>query len=96
MGPSGGTLNGGQGTPSTLVAVLTCPRCQSFMETLEVHTYRVERCTNCGGMFFDNSEEEILLQRRQRETDFRFRVGLGFSYRFGSKVANVVNPRLRD
>ncbi|MCP3982292.1 MAG: hypothetical protein GY716_23560 [bacterium] len=41
------------------------------------------------------TEEEILLQRRQRETDYRFRVGLGFSYRFGSKVANVVNPRLR-
>ncbi len=32
------------------------------METLEVHTFRVERCTNCGGMFFDNAEEEILLQ----------------------------------
>lgn len=42
--------------------MLTCPRCQSFMETVEVHTYRVERCTKCGGMFFDNSEEEILLQ----------------------------------
>ena len=40
------------------------------------------------------SQEEILLRRRQRETDFRFNVGVGFSYRFGSKYANVVNPRL--
>lgn len=32
------------------------------METIEVRTYRVERCTACGGMFFDNAEEEILLQ----------------------------------
>ena len=39
------------------------------------------------------SPEEILLRRRQRETDFRFDVGMGISYRFGSKFANVVNPR---
>jgi hypothetical protein len=39
------------------------------------------------------SPEEILLRRRQRETDFRFDVGLGLSYRFGSKFANIVNPR---
>lgn len=32
------------------------------METVEVHTYEVERCTRCGGMFFDSQEEEILLQ----------------------------------
>lgn len=44
----------------------------------------------------ESTDEDILLQRRQRETDFRFRARVGFSYRFGSKVANVVNPRLRD
>lgn len=40
------------------------------------------------------SEEEILVRRRQRETDFRFRANVGLSYRFGSKFANVVNPRM--
>ncbi len=40
------------------------------------------------------TQEEILLRRRQRETDFRFGLGVGFSYRFGSKFANVVNPRM--
>lgn len=40
------------------------------------------------------TEEEILLERRQRETDFRFDVSAGFSFRFGSKFANVVNPRM--
>lgn len=40
------------------------------------------------------TEEEVLLERRQRETDFRFDVSLGFSFRFGSKFANVVNPRM--
>ncbi len=38
--------------------------------------------------------EDILLGRRQRETDFRYRLSVGFSYRFGSKFANVVNPRM--
>lgn len=40
------------------------------------------------------SEEEILLRRRQRETDFRFDLNLGLGFRFGSKFANVVNPRM--
>jgi hypothetical protein len=39
------------------------------------------------------SEEEVLLERRQRETDFQFDVGIGLTYRFGSAFANVVNPR---
>jgi hypothetical protein len=40
------------------------------------------------------SDEEILLRRRARETDFRFNMRVGFSYRFGSKFANIVNPRM--
>jgi hypothetical protein len=40
------------------------------------------------------STTDILRQRRQRETDYRYDVGFGFSYRFGSRFANVVNPRL--
>jgi len=39
------------------------------------------------------SEEDILLRRTARETDFRYRLGIGLSYRFGSKFANIVNPR---
>ena len=42
----------------------------------------------------DLTQEEILLRRRQRETNFRYDVGIGFSYRFGSKFANIVNPRM--
>ena len=38
--------------------------------------------------------DDILLRRRQRETDFRYELSLGISYRFGSKYANVVNPRM--
>jgi hypothetical protein len=38
--------------------------------------------------------EEILLRQRSRGTDFRFHLSVGFSYRFGSKFNNVVNPRM--
>jgi hypothetical protein len=38
--------------------------------------------------------EEVLLQRRERGTDFRYELDLGFSYRFGSKFNNVVNTRM--
>lgn len=38
--------------------------------------------------------EERLLRTRQFSTDFEYFVSLGFSYRFGSRLANVVNPRM--
>lgn len=38
--------------------------------------------------------EERLLRTRQFETDFFLFGGIGFSFRFGSKSANVVNPRM--
>jgi len=38
--------------------------------------------------------EERLLRVRAFETDFYYYGSVGFSYRFGSKLANVVNPRM--
>jgi hypothetical protein len=38
--------------------------------------------------------DEILRERRDRETDYRFELSVGLSYRFGSKFANIVNPRM--
>jgi hypothetical protein len=38
--------------------------------------------------------EERLLRVRAFETDFYYYGRIGFSYRFGSKFANVVNPRM--
>jgi len=47
--------------------------------------------------FFLPAEElspaEVLLRRRARETDFRYGIGVGISYQFGSQFANIVNPR---
>ena len=41
----------------------------------------------------DQTDEEILIERRQLATDSRYRVSFGFSYTFGSIFNNVVNPR---
>ncbi len=38
--------------------------------------------------------EEVLLRRRARESNYSYDIGLDFSYRFGSKFANIVNPRM--
>jgi len=43
----------------------------------------------------DLTDEEILLRRRQRETDYRYSLDVGLSFRFGSKFANIVNPRMQ-
>ncbi len=42
----------------------------------------------------DLSLEEILLEQRRRATSYRFRVNLGLSYTFGSRITGVYNPRL--
>lgn len=39
------------------------------------------------------SSEEILLRRKELETNYNYFVHLGFSYTFGSIYNNVVNPR---
>lgn len=39
------------------------------------------------------SEQEVLLRRRQLETSYSYFMFFGISYTFGSKFANIVNPR---
>ncbi|MFO7892443.1 MAG: hypothetical protein R6U63_01810 [Longimicrobiales bacterium] len=41
-----------------------------------------------------DSIEDVLLQRRQLATDYQYRMRFGLSYRFGSALNNIVNPRL--
>jgi len=42
----------------------------------------------------DADLEEVLLRRRQLETDYQAGFSVGFRYRLGSIFNNVVNPRL--
>jgi hypothetical protein len=42
------------------------------------------------------SPEEVLLRRKELETQYLYRTSIGFSYTFGSIYNNVVNPRFGD
>jgi hypothetical protein len=42
-----------------------------------------------------STPEEILLRQRQIRTAYRYFMNVGLSYRFGSSVQNVVNPRFQ-
>lgn len=39
------------------------------------------------------SDQDIILQNRQLNTDYSYATYMGFNYRFGSKNNNIVNPR---
>ena len=39
---------------------MNCPKCQSAMATVKIGIVEVDRCTNCGGLWFDSLEEEWL------------------------------------
>lgn len=39
---------------------MNCPKCQSPMAAVKVGIVEVDRCTSCGGMWFDSLEEEWL------------------------------------
>ncbi len=39
---------------------MNCPKCQSAMAAVKVGIVEVDRCTSCGGMWFDSLEEEWL------------------------------------
>jgi hypothetical protein len=43
----------------------------------------------------DATTEEILLRLKQLQTNYRYNMDVGISYRFGSSFNNVVNPRFR-
>ena len=39
------------------------------------------------------SHEEVLLRRKELETDYSYYISFGISYTFGSIYSNIVNPR---
>lgn len=41
----------------------------------------------------DDTPQDVLLRRRQFQTDYTYRTSIGLTYRFGSLFNNVVNPR---
>lgn len=46
---------------------MKCPRCSSAMETVEVEGEEINRCTSCGGLWFDEFELADLTAREGSE-----------------------------
>ena len=45
---------------------MDCPACKNAMITLELDNVEIDHCTNCGGIWLDAGELEILLNDRQK------------------------------
>lgn len=39
---------------------MNCPKCNSSMEKVEYGGVKVDRCTHCGGIWFDQGEKDAL------------------------------------
>ncbi|HSN68810.1 MAG TPA: zf-TFIIB domain-containing protein [Thermoanaerobaculia bacterium] len=44
---------------------MKCPKCGMDMQEYEYREIKLDRCSGCGGVFFDQGEMEQLLQRNE-------------------------------
>jgi len=50
---------------------MKCPKCGNDMRTEQLEGVEIERCSVCGGMFFEHDELQTVLMRKQ-ESRFKF------------------------
>lgn len=50
---------------------MRCPKCGNEMRAEQLEGIEIERCSVCGGMYFEHDELQTLLMRKQ-ESRFRF------------------------
>ncbi len=43
---------------------MTCPKCNAAMKIVTVGEYEVDRCTGCGGLWFDLREHEHIAESK--------------------------------
>lgn len=47
-----------------MVQEMTCPKCNAAMQAVTVGEYEVDRCTGCGGLWFDLREHEHIAESK--------------------------------
>jgi uncharacterized protein len=52
---------------------MKCPKCGSDLNEVEFVGIKVDRCTNCAGIFFDAGELDELMMKKQEEKKSFFR-----------------------
>ena len=49
---------------------MKCPRCSEAMETTQFHEVQIDRCTKCGGLWFDEFElDELRAEKGSEKID---------------------------
>ncbi|MCC6907536.1 MAG: zf-TFIIB domain-containing protein [Phycisphaerales bacterium] len=71
---------------------MNCPKCNAAMEAVNFEDIEVDRCTSCGGLWFDLREHEELKQRRGSET---IDTGERAAGRAGNATGDITCPRCR-
>jgi uncharacterized protein len=46
---------------------MKCPRCSAAMETVQINEVQIDRCTKCGGLWFDEFELDDLRAKKGSE-----------------------------
>ncbi len=64
---------------------MNCPKCSSAMETVKQEGTTVDRCTDCGGIWFDVFEAEDLIEAEN-----------GISVDTGNKIKGLQMNKIRD
>lgn len=49
---------------------MICPVCKEPMVVLELDQVEIDHCINCGGIWFDAGELELLLETEKERTRF--------------------------
>lgn len=45
---------------------MRCPKCGAQMHEVELASVKIDRCSECKGVYLDNGELEILLQMQKK------------------------------
>jgi Zn-finger nucleic acid-binding protein len=64
---------------------IRCPRCSGPMTEYDHAVVRADRCDNCQGIFFDNGELELVVEKALKDHDSQTQQGSWFSSLFGRR-----------
>ncbi len=78
---------------------MKCPRCSTAMEPVQINEVQINRCTKCGGLWFDEFELGDLRAKKGSEkidTGHADKSNLGSQVRLGCPKCNTPMLRMVD
>lgn len=68
--------------------MINCPKCNSKLKTINYENVEVDRCPNCGGIWFDATEAEELKHIKGSEKLDAINPAVGYQYKRMIKQIN--------